>query len=425
MKRICVFLLCITLVITSISAYAEKEHDNLIEVVKQDTSVDMSLIDESGIVYAEISSYINLDKGIQPTSFYLYMPVTDSTDYFTAGFDKNEYVSTIKNFSATKPLEYFSIEEAKSYMKDNGLGEPEEVKAFLTHGRVGLFAYNVSCDGITYIIPYYFTEDSTYNIVEDESCVLSIGAVYTVEEFVEISEKEHELYNAYMSKKNAEKDSPSTALNPEGETVTDSTKKEDIVEKDDKDVTEEKEDINKDKDDKEDIKEEIENKLDDTHENENNINTKEPVKTIEFIDVPATHWAYNEIQTLASSDVILGYGNGYFGTNDNVTREHLALLLDRQFDYKSELMETGLATREEVIVSIVKSLNVDLDRVDSEIIYEKFSDGSTVSEKNEKYIAYSIQTKLVVGYDGRLYLDSDVTRAETACLIYRAMSLIE
>ena len=45
--------------------------------------------------------------------------------------------------------------------------------------------------------------------------------------------------------------------------------------------------------------------------------------------------------------------------------------------------------------------------------------------KNEKYIAYAIQTKLVVGYDGKLYLDSNVTRAETACLIYRAMSLAE
>ena len=88
-------------------------------------------------------------------------------------------------------------------------------------------------------------------------------------------------------------------------------------------------------------------------------------------------------------------------------------------------METGLATREEVIVSIVKSLNVDLDRVNSEIIYEKFSDGGTVSEKNKKYIAYAIQTKLVAGYNERLYLDSNVTRAETACLIYLAMSLIE
>jgi len=159
----------------------------------------MSLIDEDKIIYAEITSYINLDKGIKPTSFYLYMPSLDGTDYYTAGFDNNEYVATTKNFVATEPLKYYSVEEAKEFAANNGLSEPTEIKAILTHGRIGLFAYSIICDGKEYIIPYYFTNDSTYNITKDNTVRLSLGTAYAIEEFVSMSEKEHTLYEEYMN----------------------------------------------------------------------------------------------------------------------------------------------------------------------------------------------------------------------------------
>lgn len=422
MKKLCMLFLCVSLMLNTFCVFAEMQISDLIDKVREDTNVDMSLIDESSVVYAEITGYINLAKGIQPTSFYLFMASVDSKDYYTAGFDKNEYVSTVKNFSATEPLKYYSLEEAKSYMLKNGLNEPDEVKAILTHGRIGLFAYNVLCEGETYIIPYYFTNDSTYNITQDETCNLKIGTAYTVDEFVEISEKEHELYNAYMTKKNAERGA-FTAKNYEGEIIEAETKKDNKSEREIENNNEEEAEPPKNAEQTAD-KEKTENEQKETKAENNDI-VEHTETEVSFVDVPATHWAYNEITDLASNNIILGYGNGYFGVNDSVTHEQLSLLLKRQFNYDENNTESIAAKRENVIVSLVKAMNVNLSNVNIKVISEKFSDGNTVSEGNKKYIAYAIETKLVVGYDGRLNLDSNVTRAETACLIHRAMNAIE
>ncbi|PEQ47338.1 S-layer homology domain-containing protein [Bacillus thuringiensis] len=50
---------------------------------------------------------------------------------------------------------------------------------------------------------------------------------------------------------------------------------------------------------------------------------------IEFVDVPKGHWAYKEMMYMAQNKIINGYGNGYFGANDNVLREHAAAFLYR------------------------------------------------------------------------------------------------
>ncbi len=51
--------------------------------------------------------------------------------------------------------------------------------------------------------------------------------------------------------------------------------------------------------------------------------------TLSFIDVPKTHWAYKEMMYMAENKIITGYGNGYFGATDQITREHLAAFLYR------------------------------------------------------------------------------------------------
>jgi len=219
MKRFLSVLVVLAIFATQMCAFAETSYTSLLDAVKADESVDMSLIDEDKIIYAEITSYINLDKGIKPTSFYLYMPSVDSDDFYTAGFDKNEYVSTIRNFVATEPLKYYSIDEAKEFAANNGLSEPTEIKAILTHGRIGLFAYSVVCDGKEYIIPYYFTDDSTYNITKDNTVRLSLGTAYTIDEFVNISEKEHTLYDEYMAAENDKKSNTTSYVDNDGEVV--------------------------------------------------------------------------------------------------------------------------------------------------------------------------------------------------------------
>ncbi|MGY1423294.1 S-layer homology domain-containing protein [Bacillus cereus] len=48
-----------------------------------------------------------------------------------------------------------------------------------------------------------------------------------------------------------------------------------------------------------------------------------------FIDVPKGHWSYEQIMYMAGNKIMTGYGNGYFGAQDNMTREQLAALLYR------------------------------------------------------------------------------------------------
>ncbi|TCW53260.1 S-layer family protein [Bacillus thuringiensis] len=58
-----------------------------------------------------------------------------------------------------------------------------------------------------------------------------------------------------------------------------------------------------------------------------------------FKDVPAGHWSYKAIQTLAEHEIMLGYGNGVFGFGHNVNREQVAALIYRALDLDEEFGE--------------------------------------------------------------------------------------
>ncbi|HFJ9280769.1 TPA: S-layer homology domain-containing protein [Bacillus cereus] len=53
------------------------------------------------------------------------------------------------------------------------------------------------------------------------------------------------------------------------------------------------------------------------------------VTPFSLLDVPKNHWAYNEITYMVQKKFMSGYGNGYFGPTDNITREQLAAVLYR------------------------------------------------------------------------------------------------
>ena len=56
---------------------------------------------------------------------------------------------------------------------------------------------------------------------------------------------------------------------------------------------------------------------------------------IKFDDVTTDHWAYDEITNLVYHRIMYGYGNGKFGTEDNITREQAAAVLYRALHVKS------------------------------------------------------------------------------------------
>lgn len=48
-----------------------------------------------------------------------------------------------------------------------------------------------------------------------------------------------------------------------------------------------------------------------------------------FIDVPQSHWAYPAVEHLASNGLMNGYGDGFFGVDDGMTREQIAAVVYR------------------------------------------------------------------------------------------------
>ena len=61
-----------------------------------------------------------------------------------------------------------------------------------------------------------------------------------------------------------------------------------------------------------------------TSDNSNQNIKAASVQTSSFIDVPQSHWAYKEIQYMADHNIMLGFGNGYFGVKD---KDKVAIIL--------------------------------------------------------------------------------------------------
>ncbi|MBJ8059127.1 S-layer homology domain-containing protein [Bacillus cereus] len=49
--------------------------------------------------------------------------------------------------------------------------------------------------------------------------------------------------------------------------------------------------------------------------------------TVGFKDVPENHWSYKAIMDLKEKNIVAGYGNGMFGFGDNITRGQVARLI--------------------------------------------------------------------------------------------------
>ncbi len=92
-----------------------------------------------------------------------------------------------------------------------------------------------------------------------------------------------------------------------------------------------------------------------------------PVMAGPYSDVPASHWAYDAVNTLSATGIITGFPDGTFKGNDTLTRYQIAVLVGRVLDAveaetallneKVEAVENGLtAGQAEDVIAIFKSL---------------------------------------------------------------------
>lgn len=178
-----------------------------------------------------------------------------------------------------------------------------------------------------------------------------------------------------------------------------------------------------------------------------------------FSDVPQSHWAYKEITEMAERGIIKGYNDGKFRPNEEVTRAEFAKIMIAAADIditgsKSQTFSdvprthwafnyveyakpylTGYksgsryyykpdqdAVREDIAVALVRLLGYDRSKKADLSVISKFRDDDEISTALRPYVALAVQTNLIKG-DNKGYFrpQDEITRAEAASLIYRAL----
>ena len=84
-------------------------------------------------------------------------------------------------------------------------------------------------------------------------------------------------------------------------------------------------------------------------------------------------------------------------------------------------ISVGAATREECIWAVVSQSNIDLSEEDEDVL-TSYTDGYEFEQEWRKpFVCAALENNIVYGYeDGSLRLKKDITRAEFACMVYRA-----
>ena len=169
------------------------------------------------------------------------------------------------------------------------------------------------------------------------------------------------------------------------------------------------------------------------------------------------HWAKEVIEKMSDKGVLNGFEDGTFKPNESVTREQFAKILvetlklnqvsgetkytdveetrwsKKYIDIAKEYIinskeengeytfyPTKPMTREEVVVAVCKSMNLDTKNISLEEkteILKAFSDSSKMNETQKEYVTTAVKEKIMNGKDGYFDLEGNLTRAEVSKLM--------
>lgn len=118
----------------------------------------------------------------------------------------------------------------------------------------------------------------------------------------------------------------------------------------------------------------------------------------DFTDVAAGTWYSDAVAWAAANGVVTGYGNGLFGTNDNVTRQEMAAMLYRY----AALMGYDTSASEAL---------------------SSFQDGASTASWAQEAMQWAVAEGLIQGSNGLLNPTATATRAEVATILMRFCQL--
>nr|WP_297172870.1 S-layer homology domain-containing protein [uncultured Agathobaculum sp.] len=191
-----------------------------------------------------------------------------------------------------------------------------------------------------------------------------------------------------------------------------------------------------------------------------------PDHSVYFYDVAEGYsWAHREIDTLAVAGIVQGRGNHLFYPRDAITRADFILMLDRAYGM-SEAIESGTVTSQgsfsdvpagayySEAVAAAKALGIatgtednrflpqqSMTRQDAMVFLKRtldhtqfvlqpgaldgFSDASQVAEYAREAVSALIRAGVITGSEGQLNPQENITRAEIAVMLYRAVYMVE
>lgn len=186
-------------------------------------------------------------------------------------------------------------------------------------------------------------------------------------------------------------------------------------------------------------------------------NSDENSSDNQFTDVGKNFWAYKAIDCLTGLGIIAGFSDKTFKPNATVTRSQFASMLSNaldltvtsntqtfadvppsSWDYKaveaSKSYLTGYRTsngtlyfygtrnavREDMAVALVRALNITLVSENGQL-QQVYSDYNEISPALRDYVYTAYKEGIMVGSDGKYKPQSNLTRAEAAALLLKAL----
>ena len=118
-----------------------------------------------------------------------------------------------------------------------------------------------------------------------------------------------------------------------------------------------------------------------------------------YKDVSKSDWYYDTVSIASEYGIIKGYEDETFGANNKITREEAMVMMMRA----------------------MKIANVDTTVTNEDEILSKFEDNKDIKDWAKESVAACVKQELANGSFGKLWVDNNITRAETATIVERML----
>lgn len=160
-----------------------------------------------------------------------------------------------------------------------------------------------------------------------------------------------------------------------------------------------------------------------------------------FSDVPAAHWAADQIRWARNANVMGGYSDGSFHPTAATTRQQLWMVLARldgtypatMADARAWAVNTGVSdgtnpegslSRQQLVTMLYRFAQLKGKDVSAATALSAYKDGAKVASYAKDALSWAVAKGIVTGADGKLNPENTATRAHFAVFLSRYNSTV-